>query len=111
MKVFNLSLIVLSFLLLAAHFLRMDLMVLMVISVVSPFLLFYRKKRISFLLQFFLFLGALEWIRSIIEIINYRLDTGQDWMLMLIILTCVVLVTLYAALSIRSKSIKDHFNR
>ena len=109
MKVLNIILITLCFLLMGAHFLRAGWNVLMLLSLASPLLLLYRKKWVALLLQLFLLFGAIEWIRTMVETISFRMNTGQDWSRFFIILLVVVMLTLYSGISLRIKPLKDHF--
>jgi uncharacterized membrane-anchored protein len=83
--------VLLSALLMAAHFLRADHLVLVVVSVIAPLLLFFRRCWATRLLQVLLFLGALEYLRYTIQIYNERIEQGRDWKRFVVIMGSVAL--------------------
>ena len=106
MKVLKLIPIILSFLILAAHFSRADITVLMILSLLLPFLLFIKESWVARTLQVILILGAIEWIRTIFILIETRKAMDQDWLRMAIILGGVALFTLMSALIFQTQSFK-----
>ena len=87
----------LSFLVLAAHFLRNDQLALMLISCAAPLLLLPRRAWLTRLVQALLVLGALEWVRTLLEIRAVRIDEGREWLRMARILGGVAVFTLISA--------------
>ena len=79
----------LSFLVLAAHFFRGGHIVLVLICCAAPMLLLVRRTRATRLLQVLLVLGALEWVRTTLQIQAVRIDQGLDWHRMAAILYSV----------------------
>jgi hypothetical protein len=61
-------------------------------------LLFVRQPWVARLLQVALVLGALEWIRTLYELVQLRVALGQPFTRMVIILGVVALVTACSAL-------------
>ncbi len=99
--------IVLSFLVLGAHFLRADSMigVYAVLAVIA--LLFVRRPWVARIAQAVLVLGALEWLRTMYELAQIRALHGQPYGRMLVILGVVAAVTLCSALLFQMPALKD----
>ncbi len=100
--------VILSFLLLAAHFSRNDQFILMLLSVGLPILLAVKKSWARMLVQIALLLGAFEWAWSTLDYIAVRKALGEDWQRLAIILFSVAAFTLISSLLlylVRSKPI------
>lgn len=98
-----------SFLLLAAHFSRQQMNILAIISLVFPLFLFIRKKEILYFLQIILFIGSAEWIRSTLAYVNQRINMGEDWLRLAIILFSVALIAIVSALLLSTKRVKNAY--
>ena len=85
--------VVLSALLLGAHFLRMGMMPLVALSVAFPFILLLRRAWAARLVQILLVLGALEWIRTLTVLAAARWASGQPWVRLVVILGVVAAFT------------------
>lgn len=107
MKIIRFIPVILSFLLLAAHFSRANLSVLIIPTLLLPFLLFMKKAWVARVIQIALVIGAAEWIRAIFEYVNIRQQLGEDWTKLAVILSGVALFTLLSALIFQSKSMKE----
>jgi len=90
--------VILSALLLSAHFFRAQNLSLAVISFLFPFLLFYKKNWAARATQVLLVLGAFEWIKTLFDLIAVRDMMGQSWTRMAVILGSVALFTGSSAL-------------
>jgi len=102
--------IVLSALLLAAHFRWHGLDWLSYPVLLIPFLLFVKRAWVARLVQVFLFLGSLEWLRITVEIALRRVDAGEPWVRMAIILTFVAVFTAVSALPFsRNKFFREKY--
>ena len=110
MNVLRLIPVVLSFLLLAAHFYRSGLVVLAAICVALLMLLFFRKSWIPRLFQLLLILGALEWLRSLYYFATMRIAWDQPWTRLAIILGAVALFTALSGLVFNSKSLRNRYS-
>ncbi len=99
----------LSILLLAAHFYRAGLAVLVIIILISPFVLFVRKPWAVRIIQMELVLGGLEWIRAIFNFVQIRQAHGMPWTRLAVILGAVSLITFASALVFRSRSLKERY--
>ncbi|MEX0776603.1 MAG: hypothetical protein WD042_12945 [Phycisphaeraceae bacterium] len=89
---------ILSCLLLAAHFYRMQGFVLAGICVAAPFVLLVQRWWAVRVMQVVLALGAAEWFFTIANIYVERVQEGRPWLRMAIILGAVTLFTLGAAI-------------
>ena len=99
--------IVLSLLLLGAHFLRYG-NTLVVIGVVALLaLLFVRQWWVARLMQFVLAIGALDWLRTLVMLVQERMALGAPYLRLAVILGAVVAVTVLAALLFQSRGLKD----
>jgi len=101
--------VLLSFLLLAAHFSRSGNTLLVVLSLSIPLLLLFRRPWIPILIQVILLLGAAEWIRSMINYIQYRRSIGDDYVRLAIILSFVALFTLLSGWVFRGRKLKGWY--
>ncbi len=109
MNVLRLLPVFLSFLMLAAHFYRAGQQLLALVSILILFLLFVKKFWVPYLMQAALVLGALEWLRSLMMLVHIRMEWGQPWQRLAIILGGVALFTLLSALVFRAKALKNRF--
>jgi hypothetical protein len=98
-----------SWLLLAAHFSRADLNILMVISLLIPLILIIRKRWALITVQLLTIAGALEWIRTTWILAVSRISDGEEWARMAIILVSVSIITFIAALLLNSKKVKKSY--
>lgn len=107
MKVFaKLTPVIINFLIMAAHLFRGNMIFLMVLILLLPLLLLWKSPFSIRLIQFSLLLFGFEWIRTIIILINQRIETGENWFRMTIILGIVALFNFISILFLQSKQIK-----
>jgi len=90
--------VILSALLLGAHFLRADLTFLAVLLVLFPVVLLVKREWVARLTQFVLVLGGLEWLRSLLVLVAARREMGQSWTRLAVILGVVALFTIGSGL-------------
>ncbi len=90
--------LVLSSLLLGAHFYRSGNFVLVAVAVAAPLLLLTKKRWAATGLQVALFVGAAEWIRTATSIYAVREALGQPATRMFVILGGVALFTVLSAI-------------
>ena len=102
--------VIFSLLILAAHFSRINVLPLTILSIILIVLLFWRKKWVPRLIQVSLILGAAEWIRIIFVYVEQRNVTGEDWQRLAIILGGVALFTLLSALMFETKVLKEKYS-
>jgi GAF domain-containing protein len=106
---FILTLVVLSFVLLAAHFSRHDVPVLTILCLLVPFLLLLKRPWVPRLLQLLLAIGALEWIRTAAVLGRQRVNAGEPWLRMALILAAVAVVTAGSAILLQTSSVQQRY--
>lgn len=90
--------VVLSLLVLAAHFLRSGNVVMVGIALVCVGLLAFRRRWAARSVQVALLLGAAEWLRTLAELVSSRTGAGQPVLRLSLILGGVALLTALSAL-------------
>ena len=98
--------IVLSLLVLAAHFLRGGSLGIAVLVLGLLGLLFVRRTWVARLLQVVLVLGALEWTRTLVVLAMRRSEQGEPFARMALILGVVVAVTVMSALLFETRRMR-----
>jgi hypothetical protein len=101
--------VILSSLVLGAHFMRAGIGSLVLLSLFMPFLLLVRERWAARVVQCFLVLGALEWVRTTVVLVAERREARQDWTRLVLILGFVTVVTGASALIFQSRSIATRF--
>ena len=86
--------VILSFLLLAAHLQRIYLDFWSYIVILIPFILIYKKQISVRIVQIVLILGSIEWMRIIFIYRAQRIETGDSWHRLAVILGIIALFTL-----------------
>lgn len=99
----------LSSLALAAHFLRQGSTGFLLIYINLPLLLLLKRRWGVRIIQFFLLLGIIEWLRTIDILVNLRMDAQEPWLQMVIIFFFVILFVVYALLNFERKKWQDKF--
>jgi len=102
--------VVVSFLLLAAHFSRHDLSLLAPLCLAIPLLLLVRRSWVPGLLQLLLLVGVLEWLRTVLFLAAQRMDTGDPWLRMGLILAAVALFTFASAMLLRTEAVRSRYS-
>jgi len=98
--------VVLSLVVLGAHFLRYGNSIGVVGALALIALLIVRQPWVARLMQVVLVLGALEWTHTIYALVQVRATQGQPFTRMTIILGVVAAVTLCSALLFQSATLK-----
>lgn len=101
--------VILSSWLLGAHFLRGWHIPIVALFALLPLLLLVRKQWVARMFQVALVIGALEWIRTTIEFTRVRLEMGEPWMRMVIILGVVALFTAASGLVFQSRGLRERY--
>lgn len=99
--------VVVSLLVLGAHFMRYDNTLGVVIAVALIGLLLVRKAWVARLVQAALLLGALEWVLTVYRLVQMRTAMGEPVTRMVIILGAVVAVTAGSALLFQTRSLRQ----
>ena len=101
--------VVLSILVLGAHFLRFGNWIGVYAALLLIALLFVRRPWVARLMQVVLVFGTLEWLRTMYELAHMRALHGQPYGRMLVILGAVAAVTFCSALLFQSKALKKTY--
>ena len=98
--------IVLSLIVVGAHFLRYDNVIGVAASLVLIGLLFIRQAWVARLVQVALILAAVEWLRTLYTLAQWRASMGEPATRMIVILGSVAAVTFCSAFLFQSKTLK-----
>ncbi len=101
MRVLRVVLIVIAFVVLAAHFSRAGQDLVAGLTLLFPLLLLVREAWAGWILRVVLLLGGLEWIRTLFRLVGERRAAGDDWVRLAVILSAVALLTFAAAKAVR----------
>lgn len=99
-----------SFLLLAAHFVRAGQSILAFILLFLLMLLALRKFWVPWVMQLALLLGAIEWLRTLVFVAQMRMEFGMPWTRLAIILGSVALFTALSSLVFRSNGLRKWYS-
>ena len=102
--------VILSLLLLAAHFYRAGLVMVAALCITLPFALLLRNAWIPRLFQVVLVLGALEWLRALYGFAAMRIAFGEPWLRLAIILGAVALFTGLSGLVFRNNKLRARYS-
>ena len=100
---------IISALLLAAHFLRSNSLLVVVLCILVPFLLFIKKRWVLWVLQVFTVIAAVMWMIALNAIIQTRIFEGRSWVASGIILGLVALFTLGSGLWLNATQVKNSY--
>lgn len=109
MNILRLLPVVFSFLILSAHFSRQGFPILSILCLVIPFLLFIKRTWVVKLIQIFLVLGSIEWIRALFIYVNERQSISEPYIRLVIILGIIALFTGLSTLVFRNKALKGRY--
>ncbi len=110
MNLFRLLPVFLSLLLLAAHFLRSGLIPVVIMVLLCPALLLFRRPWVARFVQIILLLGSVEWIRTLVVLVNQRRLVDQPWTRLCVVLGFVAAFTAGSALVFSCRSLKIRYN-
>lgn len=102
-------LLFLSSFLLAAHFFRIGLLLLTIISLLIIPLAFVRNKASYITLQIIIFLGTIDWVRTLIRIVRERIHQEKPWFIAFLILGVIICLNIYTLLTLRKEKTKKLF--
>jgi len=102
--------VVLSLLVLAAHFLRAANLALLLVSLAMIALVGVRRTWSRRALQVVLTLGFLEWMRVLMVTTNRRLAAGEPWERLAMILGAVAVVTALSVFGLEVRRLRLHFD-
>ena len=98
--------VILSAMLLAAHFSRAGSSTLAVMALAVPLLLLIRESWAARTVQLALVLGGVEWLRATWSYVRQRMELGEPWGRLVVILGVVALFTWASALVFRSPRLR-----
>ncbi len=102
--------VIISLLILSAHFTRVGIHFLSLLLLILPFILLIRNKWIPPLLQLILAAGAAEWIRTLFIYVNQRQAVGEPYFRLILIIGTIALFTGLSALVFKNKALKERYN-
>ena len=111
MKILYFVIVVLSLLLLGAHFMRYGNDAGVAFSVAPIALLSVRKPWAARVVQIILVLGAIEWATTLVGLVQMRMAQGLPATRLAIILGTVIVVTAAAALLFETQTMKRIYGR
>lgn len=111
MKILTFAIVVLSLVVLGAHFMRYGNDVGVVLSVAPIALLFVRKPWAARVVQVVLVFGAVEWATTLVGLVQMRMAQDLPATRLAIILGAVIVVTLAAALLFETRAMKRVYRR
>jgi hypothetical protein len=101
--------IAIACLLLAAHFLRMGRIGLLIAYVAVAALLFVKKSWVARTAQVALAIGTLEWLRTLYVFTSLRRAAGQPYLRLVLILGAVAAFTALSELVFRNAEVRERF--
>lgn len=111
MNALRLSPVVLSALLIAAHYLRAGSLVTVALCLAAPMLLFVRRAWVPRLMQGGLVFSVFVWLWTAWEIVQLRMALGAPWAAAAIILGCVAAWTGGSALLFETRVLRRRYGR
>ena len=102
--------VIISFLLLAAHFMHAGQTYLIILMLLLPLALIPRKPWVPMIFQLVLLVGAIEWLRTLVVIAQTRMGFGEPWIRMVVILGAVVLFTALSSLVFRNTALRKRYS-
>ncbi len=101
--------VILSSLVIGAHFMRAGLGPLVALSLLVPFLLLFRERWVARVVQCFLVLAALEWVRTALVLVAERQQSGRPWTRLVVILGFVTAFTAVSPLVFCCRSLATRY--
>ena len=102
--------VIISFLLLSAHFLRAGQMVLVFVSLILIILMLVRKNWVPWVMKLALLLGAVEWLWTLVVVAQMRIEFGMPWTRLAVILAAVALFTAFSSLVFSNKTLRKWYS-
>ncbi len=109
MKILLLLPVFLSALLMSAHFLRAGIHLAAMLCLAFPAVLLVRRPWVARLTQLALVLAALEWVRTLLVLVDARQAAGEPWTRLATILASVTVFTGASALVFCCRSLRDRY--
>jgi len=103
--------VILNVIILAAHFLREGLPLVVMALLWSLLLLLVKRPFVPRVFQVLLVLGGLKWVQTAINLINQRMLLGEDWGRLAAIMGGVALFSLASALLFQTRPLRQRYGR
>jgi hypothetical protein len=107
--ILRVSLIIISAILLGAHFLRDGNLLLTVVCLLTPALLFIRRLWVLWLLQGLAYLGAVIWLVTLAQLVMERIAMGRSYGVSVAILGTVALFTIVSGVLLNSEVMQRRY--
>lgn len=101
--------LILSAVVMAAHFLRSFDLIPMLFCLLAPFLLLIKKRWVLYVLQSLTVVSALVWMYTLYGIIQERILEGRSWTASAVILGVVAIFTLFSGWLLNSPKVEDNY--
>ena len=101
--------LIISAVVIAAHFLRSYSLVPMLMCLAAPALLLVKRYWSLLALQVLSVASALIWLWALYDIIQQRIFEGRSWIASAVILVSVALFTLYSGWLLNTPQVKRHY--
>jgi len=101
--------VILAHLLFSAHILRFYGLIPALIIVLLLGTLAIRNKWTMRIWQFFLMIQGLVWVGYTADVVQYRLVMDMNWIRLVIIMSIIVLFTIFSIFWLQSKNLKSYF--
>ncbi|HSM15649.1 MAG TPA: hypothetical protein VK845_01460 [Gemmatimonadales bacterium] len=101
--------VVLSLLILGAHFLRSPNVLMLAAVVLLLALLLVRKRWVARLAQVALLLGAVEWLRTLVRLASDRMQAGEPVLRLVLILGAVACLTAFSTLAFETRRLRQRY--
>jgi hypothetical protein len=101
--------VIVSFLLLSAHFFRGSYFILACVSLLFPFLLLSPQRWAARVIQLALACGVFEWGRTAVSIMQIRMAAGEPYVRMLMILSGVMAFNLASVFVFNFPAMKTRY--
>lgn len=110
MNIVRLLPVIVSLLILSAHFSRAGSPLITILFLLLPLLLLVKKSWVARLIQIILIIGSIEWIRTLLYYVNQRQAIDEPYLRLIIIIGIIALLTGLSALVFRNKFLKGRYN-
>lgn len=101
--------LILSAVVMAAHFLRSFDLIPMLFCLLAPFLLLIKKRWVLYVLQSLTVVSTLVWMYTLYGIIQERILEGRSWTASAVILGVVAIFTLFSGWLLNSPKVEDNY--
>ncbi len=101
--------IILSSLLIAAHFIRYDFKLMAIFCLLLPALLLFRRTWVPKVITTFLLLYSIEWVRTMVSLVEQYKLQERPFLKLVIILLSVIVFTLLSSAVFKSQTMKNRY--